>query len=244
MNERVSAETVQERPDKLVQFPREAPPPPAKHRPKNRTYWFIAALGALLIVAAIATWMSWETGSPARYTTAAVTRGAIARTVTATGTVNPELTIIVGTYASGVIQELACDYNTVVKKGQVCAKIDPRPYQTVVDQSRANLAVARAQLEKDKANLVYTKVRYERTVRLVQTNVTSQDAVDAAKSNYEQAEAQILFDEATIQLRQAALDAALVNLDYTNIRWMASSFPAMSRWDRRSPRVSRRPRCS
>ena len=217
MNERVSAETVQERPDKLVQFPREAPPPPAKHRPKNCTYWFIAALGALLIVAAIATWMSWETGSPARYATAAVTRGAIARTVTATGTVNPELTIIVGTYVSGVIQELTCDYNTVVKKGQVCAKIDPRPYQTVVDQSRANLAVARAQLEKDKANLVYTKVRYERTVRLVQTNVTSQDAVDAAKSNYEQAVAQILFDEATIQLRQAALDAALVNLDYTNI---------------------------
>jgi HlyD family secretion protein len=87
----------------------------------------------------------------------------------------------------------------------------------VADQSRANLAVARAQLEKDRANLTYAKVRYERTSRLVQTNVTSQDAVDAAKSTYEQAEAQIQFDEATIQLRQAALDAALVNLDYTNI---------------------------
>ncbi|MGA7426326.1 MAG: efflux RND transporter periplasmic adaptor subunit, partial [Rhodoplanes sp.] len=217
MNERVSAETVQETPDKLVQFPREAPPRPAKLRTRTRTYWFIAALGTLLLVAAVAGWWSWGTSSPTQYTMAEVTRGPIARTVTATGTVNPELTIIVGTYVSGVIQELYCDYNTVVKKGQVCAKIDPRPYQTIVDQSKANLAVAQAQLAKDKANLTYTKVRYERTARLVQSNATSQDAVDAAKSNYEQAQAQIMFDEATIQQRQAMLDAALVNLDYTNI---------------------------
>jgi HlyD family secretion protein len=217
MNERVVAEAARETPDKLVQFPREASPPP-KLRPRYRTYWPAAALLCLLIVAAaIAAWWSWGTSSPARYTTAALTRGPIARTVTATGTVNPELTIIVGTYVSGVIQELYCDYNTEVKKGQVCAKIDPRPYQTMADQGKANLAVARAQLEKDKANLAYAKVRYERTARLVQTNATSQDAVDAAKSTYEQAQAQILFDEATIQQRQAALDAALVNLDYTNI---------------------------
>ena len=78
--------------------------------------------------------------------------------MTATGAVNPELTIIVGTYVSGVIQQLYCDYNTQVKKGQVCAKIDPRPYQTVVDQNKANLAVAKAQLEKDKASLTYTKL--------------------------------------------------------------------------------------
>ena len=217
MDERVSAETVQETPDKLVQFPREAPPRPAKLGPRTRTFWFIAVLGALLLVAAVAGWWSWGTRSPTQYTMAEVTRGPIARTVTATGTVNPELTIIVGTYVSGVIQELYCDYNTVVKKGQVCAKIDPRPYQTIVDQSKANLAVAQAQLAKDKANLTYTKVRYERTARLVQSNATSQDAVDAAKSNYEQAQAQIMFDEATIQQRQAMLDAALVNLDYTNI---------------------------
>lgn len=217
MNERVVAGAAQGTPDKLVPFPREAAPPP-RLPPHHRTYWRAAALlGLLIAAAAIALWWSLGTSSPARYTTAALTQGPITRTVTATGTVNPELTIIVGTYVSGVIQELYCDYNTEVKKGQVCAKIDPRPYQTIVDQSKANLAIARAQLEKDKANLTYTKVRYERTVRLVQTNATSQDAVDAAKSNYEQAEAQILFDEATIQQRHAALDAALVNLDYTNI---------------------------
>ena len=116
-----------------------------------------------------------------------------------------------------MIQDLQCDYNTQVKKGQICAKIDPRPYQTVVDQNKANLAVAKAQLEKDKANLAYTKLSLDRAAGLVQTKAVSQDTYDNAKSTYDQALATITFDEATIQQRQAALDAAQVNLDYTNI---------------------------
>ncbi|MBI3705389.1 MAG: efflux RND transporter periplasmic adaptor subunit, partial [Rhizobiales bacterium] len=175
-----------------------------------------ATLLVLLLVSAFA-WWTLGTTSPVNYTTVPVTRGAISRGVTATGTVNPELTIIVGTYVSGVIQQLFCDYNTQVKKGQVCARIDPRPYQSIVDQNKANLAVARAQLEKDKANLTYTKLAFERASRLAQTNAVSQDAVDTARSAYAQAQAQLAFDEATIQQRQAALDAAQVNLDYTDI---------------------------
>jgi HlyD family secretion protein len=185
---------------------------------KVRKYWLIGGLASLLIGAAVAvTWSILDARGTVQYTTALVTRGAVTRTVTATGTVNPELTIIVGTYVSGVIQELYCDYNTEVKTGQVCAKIDPRPYQTVVDQAKANLAVAKAQLVKDKAYLAYAEIVFDRAARLVQTKAVSQDAVDSAKSTYEQAEAQILFDEATIQQRQAALDAAQVNLDYTSI---------------------------
>ena len=152
-----------------------------------------------------------------QYTSMPVTRGAVSRAVTATGAVNPELTIIVGTYVSGVIQQLHCDYNTQVTKGQVCAEIDPRPYQSIVDQAKANLAVAKAQLEKDKAQLNYAKSVFDRAMRLVQTNAVSQDAFENAKSTYEQAQAQISFDEATIQQRQATLDAAQINLDYTRI---------------------------
>lgn len=183
----------------------------------SKSSWLIgsAILAVLLVV--IAAWWILSKSPNTNYTTAPVTRGAVARSVTATGTVNPELTIIVGTYVSGVIQQLYCDYNTQVKKGQICAKIDPRPYQTIVDQNKANLAIAKAQLEKDKASLAYTKVTYERAARLVQTNAVSQDSVDSARSNYDQAMAQITFDEATIQQRQAALDAAQVNLDYTDI---------------------------
>ncbi len=202
-------------PGRLVQFPNAAPAQPGRLHAGR--YWLAGgALAALLIVAAAA-WLTFGGGSTVRYVTAPVTRGAIVRTVTATGTVNPELTIIVGSYVSGVIQKLYCDYNTEVTEGQVCAEIDPRPYQTVVDQNKANLAVAKAQLEKDKASLAYAKVTYERNARLVQSSAVSRDAVDNAKNAYDQAQAQIAFDEATIEQRQAQLDAAQVNLDYTKI---------------------------
>ncbi len=186
-------------------------------RPRAKPYWLMGGGVAALLLAGLAAWLTFGTNSSVRYMTAPVTLGAVTRTVTATGTVNPELTIIVGSYVSGVIQELTCDYNTEVKEGQVCAKIDPRPYQTLVDQNKANLAIARAQLEKDKASLVYAKLTYDRNLRLGQSNAVSQDAVDNTKNAYDQALAQIAFDEATIQQRQAALAAAQVNLDYTNI---------------------------
>ena len=176
-------------------------PPLAASTPARnaRTHWLIGGLLALLLAAAIAGgWWLFGTGGTVQYTTAPVTRGPVTRAVTATGTVNPELTIIVGTYVSGVIQQLYCDYNTEVKKGQVCAEIDPRPYQSTVDQAKANLAVAKAQLEKDRAQLNYAKSAFDRATRLIQTNAISQDAFETAKSAYEQAQAQITFDEATI----------------------------------------------
>jgi len=183
-----------------------------------RRHWLIAGVASVIAVAiAGTTWWALTAHSPVHYVTAQVARGAVTRAVTATGTVNPELTIIVGAAVSGVIQELSCDYNTQVKKGQVCATIDPRPYQTVVDQNKANLAVAKATLEKDKANLAYTKIAVDRYANLLQTHAVSQDAFDNAKNAYDQAVAQIAYDEATIQQHQAALDAAQVNLDYASI---------------------------
>jgi HlyD family secretion protein len=195
-----------------------ATPPAAKSVPHSRKRWLIGGLLSLVLLVAVAAAWWFATAEPAvHYTTAPVTRGDVTRTVTATGTVNPVLTIIVGSYVSGVIQDIHCDYNTQVKKGQVCAQIDPRPYQTVVDQNKANLAQAKAQLEKDKANFAYTQLNYDRNVRLAQTNAVSKDAVDLAKNALDQARAQIGVDQATIAQRQAQLEAAEVNLGYTNI---------------------------
>jgi HlyD family secretion protein len=215
INERMVPGASQAAPSKLVAFP---VTPPIKPEPRFRKSWLIAGLASLLVVAAIAvTWWALDERSTVRYVTVPVAKGAVIRTVTATGTVTPELTIIVGAAVSGIIKELSCDYNTKVKKGQVCARIDPRPYQSVVDQNRANLAVARAQLEKDKANLTYAKLALGRAATLLPTHAVSQDAYDSAKSTYDQAQAQIAFDEATVQQRQASLDAAQVNLDYADI---------------------------
>ena len=192
--------------------------PPVSHRSFLGGAWVVAGGVALLLLGlAAAGWWATHREAPVHYTTAPIARGAVTRTVTATGTVNPVLTIIVGTYVSGVIQQLFCDYNTQVKKDQICAKIDPRPYQTIVDQSKANLDIAKAQLEKDKASLAYAKINYDRNRLLAQRNYTSQDIADNAKAVYEEVQATIVLDQATIEQRQAVLDAANVNLGYTSI---------------------------
>ncbi len=192
-------------------------PGPTPAATRSRKPWWIA--GAALAIAA-GVGLIWWLGSgngDIRYSTAAVTRGAVTRTVTATGTVNPVLTIIVGSYISGTIQDIHCDYNTQVKKGEVCATIDPRPYQSVVDQNKANLEVAKAQLDKDKAALVYAQLNYDRNARLAATNAVSKDTLDNAKNALDQAKAQVGVDQATIEQHEAQLAAAQVNLDYTNI---------------------------
>jgi HlyD family secretion protein len=191
---------------------------PLNRNLNHKRHWLITGLASLFVVAiAAATWWAFAERITIHYVSAPVVKGAVTRTVTATGTVNPELTIIVGAAVSGVIKELSCDYNTQVKKGQVCARIDPRPYQSVVDQNKAELAVAKAQLEKDKANEAYTKLAFGRYAILIKTNAVSEDVFENARNAHDQAVAQIAFDEATIQLRQASLDAAQVNLDYASI---------------------------
>jgi HlyD family secretion protein len=174
--------------------------------------WLVAAFG----VAAAFLWMK-HAPIPAKYVTAVAERGSLIRAVTATGTVNPVVTVQVGTYVSGPIVKLYCDFNTEVKKGQICAKIDPRPYQVTVEQARANLANARAQLKKDQASLRYDRLEYTRNQSLLKENVVSQDTVDSAQSTADQAAAQVELDRANIQQQQAALHAAEVNLGFTDI---------------------------
>jgi HlyD family secretion protein len=183
---------------------------------QSRLKFGLAALVGLVAVAAAVLWITHRTPAP-RYVTAQVTRGDVIPTITASGSVNPVLTVQVGTYVSGVIQTIACDYNTRVHKGQLCAKIDPAPYQIVVDQDRANLSAARAQLTKDRANLAYTKLNRERKALLFKQDSGSRDAADAALNADDQAHALVALDVAQVAERAAALKAAEINLNYTNI---------------------------
>ena len=203
--------------------PPSRPPPsadavPAVPRRRTRRGLVQGGVALLVLVALAGVWW-WTAGrsAPPRYLTATVTRGDVTRAVTATGTVNPVLTIIVGSYVSGVIQQISCDYNTEVKQGQVCATIDPRPYQAVVDQDKANLDVARAQLGKDRAALAYAQVNDQRNRQLVLRNYVSKNVADNSRSVYQQAKAQVALDQATIEQRQALLAAAEINLGYTSI---------------------------
>jgi HlyD family secretion protein len=174
---------------------------------------------ALLLLAAGAAvlWYRVQFSQRLTYSTAPVSRGTVAPYVIASGTVNPVTTVQVGTYVSGVIRELYCDFNTLVHKDQLCAKIDPRPYQMIVDQDDAALATTRAQLAKDKANLDLVTSVLERNKKLLENGFISRETFDTADSTFRQARSQIALDEAAIQQREAELNAAKVNLGYTDI---------------------------
>lgn len=180
--------------------------PPDEFRPPRRhghRFGLLAAALAVLIVAAVAGWWIMRPAAPPRYLTAPLSRGSISRTVTATGTVNPVMTIIVGSYVSGVIQDVYCDYNTRVKKGQLCARIDPRPYQTALQQAEGALA-------RDSAQLAGARVDLARYAALVQQNLV-------ARITYTDQVALVHQLEGSVQLDRALVSTAKVNLGYTNI---------------------------
>jgi cytochrome o ubiquinol oxidase subunit IV len=144
-------------------------------------------------------------------------RGPVVRTVTASGVVGPTATAPVGARVSGVIQALYCDANMQVKAGQLCAKIDPRPYQIVVDQNKSGLAAAEARLEKDKADLAQAKAAFESHDALAKRPAISRKAIDKLRKAFERARTQTKRGEARVAQLQAALHAAETNLSYTDI---------------------------
>ncbi len=87
-----------------------------------------------------------DDASTPQYMTARVERGNLRNTVTATGALQAVTTVQVGSQASGTISALYADFNSVVKKGQVVAQLDPSTAKAQVDQARANLEQARASL--------------------------------------------------------------------------------------------------
>ncbi|HMA90429.1 MAG TPA: efflux RND transporter periplasmic adaptor subunit [Burkholderiales bacterium] len=184
---------------------------------KIKTRWLLLSVAALVLAVGAVLWWRLDKPQVPKYVSERAAKGDVVRTVVTTGSVNPVVTVQVGSYVSGPVQSLYCDFNTKVKAGQLCAKIDPSNYQVAVDQARANLATAKAQMVKDQASLAYAKINYERDRGLVARGIVSQDTVDSDKSAYEQAIAQVKLDEATIEQRRAALAGAEVNLKYTDI---------------------------
>src|SRR5262245_13851415 len=111
------------------------------------------ALIALLVLGAVggsvfAYYYYNKAAAPPTVNTATVTRGDIVDTVGATGTLQAVTTVQVGTQVSGTIQALYADFNSLVKKGQVLARLDPSLFQTQIEQARANLIRSQADVER------------------------------------------------------------------------------------------------
>jgi len=186
------------------------------------THWRIPAAAVALAVLAFGGgggWLYWSTHrtTAVHFVTQKIERGAIVRAVAASGVVVPTATASVDARVSGVIQALYCPTDTKVKAGQLCAKIDPRPYQTLVDQDNADLAAAEARLQKDNADLARSKATFEHYEARKGRRVISQKTLDKLRKAYEQTQTRTKIEEASVAHLRAALHAAQTNLDYTDI---------------------------
>lgn len=152
-----------------------------------------------------------------KYTTKPVTLETITEYVEASGTIKPINTIAVGTQVSGTVAGIYVDYNSVVKKGDLLAELDPSLFQSNVDQSTAKLNNAKASLSRASASLNYKKNNYQRYKNLYEKNYVSKDEVELAYANYQQALAEVASATAEVNAAQATLKNNLTNLGYSKI---------------------------
>jgi HlyD family secretion protein len=190
--------------------------------------------------------LNGQNGSNQKFRLAKVERGEVNLVVTATGTINPVINVLVGSQVSGTIKALYADFNSQVKEGQVIAQIDPAIFQAQVEQGRAsvlnaqaNLLNGQANLENAKANLTKADVAVldakrtlDRNRPLLEKKIIAQATMDTAQTNYdtavaqrdvakaqvESAKSQIESFKAQVEQAKAAVKVLETNLRYTTIR--------------------------
>ncbi len=160
--------------------------------PRSRWMWYVLAGAAVMACAALLFVVARTVFAPkVAYTTSPVQQTTLVRSITASGTVNPQNTISVGTQDSGTISTIAVDFNSKVHKGQVLAKLDPASFQAALDQANAALAQAQAQAESAQA-----------------TAQGAGSGTDAAQANVQVAAADASAARATAAADAAALASA------------------------------------
>jgi len=178
----------------------------------------IILAAAVLLIVIIALFFFFKKNSQApQYVTETVGRGDIRAAVSATGTVSAVTTVLVGTQVSGTIKQLFADYNSTVRQGQLLAQIDPALFEAQVEQASANLALARANLEKSQVAVRDTENTWKRNKILYEKNFVSKSDLDASETSYLSALAQIKASQAQVEQAQAALKLARTNLRNTRI---------------------------
>ena len=172
---------------------------------KSKSY---GGLIVLLIVIAGAAGGGWyffraKTVKQPEFQTTKVARGDITQSVTATGDLQPVVTVDIGAQVSGQIKEVLVDFNSQVKQGDVLARIDEStPTQ--------KLRQAEADLESAEASNMLIQINSKRTKDLFEKNLVSQQELDAIN-------AQLAQSNATLSTRRAAVADAKLNLERTVI---------------------------
>ena len=194
--------------------------------------WILA--GALVVIVGLVWWRlgGQEPPDAVQIDRSALNRGDIVQIVSAVGSVRALNTVEVGSQLSGQIDELFADFNTLVEAGDLLARIDPQTFERRVQEADANLAVSRANVEIqaagiEKAEVLHQNARreFERQRSLVGRGSVSESALELAEANFsntradvEIARAQLRNAQATVLQREAALEAARIDLERTEIR--------------------------
>ena len=155
------------------------------------------------------------------FRTAVVKRGDVAATISSSGTIEPSETVDVGAQVAGRITSFGTDingqtidYNSVVEKGAMLAKIDDSVYAADLSVARAGELTAAANLEQMNAKLDQAEAEWKRAQELYHNKLMSQVDYDTDKANYEVAKANVSVARSGIAQAQADLDKAQRNLDF------------------------------
>jgi len=170
-----------------------------KGKRRKRWLWIGGAIVLLLIIAFLAT----RGGAEHTYATKAVTRGTLAVTVSATGTLAPRDQVDVGAEVSGRIDALNVDFNDPVKKGQEIARINTDQLTAQLQQARATLAQAQATL----AQMTETHTRY---ISLEKTNALSKEQLNVSVGDLARAKAGVSLAKAQVDQDTTMLSKAII----------------------------------
>jgi len=161
----------------------------------------------------------WKERNKVTWETVEIESGDITRYVNSTGTVQPVLSVSIGSFVSGPIVELNVDFNDEVKAGDILARVDPRLFKANVDRDHATLATREADLERVEAQLQQSLNNYMRGQRLRESNkdFMSDREMDALTFEVKSLQAQRRLAKASILQATASLETSKANLNYCEV---------------------------
>jgi HlyD family secretion protein len=177
----------------------------------------VIAIGVLFILGLGGFFLVRDTGNESKYDTQGVDRGNIVEKIAATGTINPVITVTVGSQVSGRIEKIFADYNSLVAKGQLIAQLETDMYRSKVEQADANYKLAQAQTQEARVALADAKNNLKRIINLSKGLVASERELEIAETTFNAASATLDASRAREAQAQALLNAAQVDLDHTSI---------------------------
>lgn len=135
-----------------------------------------------------------------------------------TGTLLPRAQFVVAPNVAGRLERLLVNIGDTVRKGQLIAELDSREYAQQVEQARAELEVAKANVIECLSALDVAERNLKRSRTLRGSNVVSQSELDNAEADHSACQAKHQVALAQVRQKEAALEAARVRLAYTRIR--------------------------